>query len=325
MQPETPTHGPDFGIAEVFADAFSAFKARVGTHVAFTAVFVFALVVMSCLVGCVLFVMLGGVFAAMDSDGSAARPALTVVVVVLVYGGLFGAMLLAVSAHQAFTLDVTVRALRGESSDLASGLRAAGAKLLSHVGFALVRFVGDAIVACVLFGAILVNVGADALGRVGDDGTPSPGAMTAQFGELGLFFVLAYVVWIVWIVALRGFIGLVPAAIQAEGRSTAAGIVRGVRLLEGRRMQFIAMRIVWGIGWFVGLCLLYAPMVLIMIIAGNGDDARGLIALLLIPYALFFYFVMFLTYAFDAALEGAFYARLVPKAEPAPSVADVFA
>lgn len=325
MSPETPTHVPDFGIAEVFGDAFDAFKARVGTHVAFTALFIFALVVTSCFIGCGMSVLAGGFTAAMDSGDADTGMAIVMVLVVLVYGVFFAVMLLAMCAHHAFTLDVTVRTLRGEPADLSSGLRAAGTHLLSHFGFAMVRFAGDMIVGCVLFGAVLAIGGLDTLRHLGGDGAPSPEQMVAHFGELALFFALAYVVWIVWIIALRGFIGLAPAAIQSEGRSTADGIARGVRLLEGRRMQFIAMRIVWGIALFVGICLLYTPMVIIMMVAGNGGDARSLLALLVLPYALFFYFAIFLAYAFDSALEAAFYARLVPKSEPTPSVADVFA
>lgn len=325
MRSEPSVDTKDFGIADVFGDAFAAFRQCFGTHVAFTALFMFALVLSSCFFGCGVSALFAGFGAVTAGHGPHGGEFVTELGMLLGYIVFLGVFMLAMTAHQAFTLDVTVRSIRGEPTDLSSGLRASGAHLLSHFGFAVFRVVSDTIVGCVLFGAIVAIGGFDMLRHWDVTRAPSPEAIVERFGALALFFALAYFAWIAWVIALRGFLGLAPAAIQMEGCATVDGVSRGVRLLEGRRMQFIGMRIVWGIAWFVGVCLLYVPMVLIMMVAGDGGDARALLALLILPYALFFYFAMFVTYGFDSALEAAFYARLVPKPEPTPSVADVFA
>ena len=52
----------DFSVGDVFSDAFTSFKDRIGTHIGFNAVFIAGLIGVTCLLGCAMAILLGILF-----------------------------------------------------------------------------------------------------------------------------------------------------------------------------------------------------------------------------------------------------------------------
>jgi hypothetical protein len=312
----------DFTIGDVFSDAFASFKDRVGTHFGFNAVFVAGYIGVSCLFSCVIWILM---FATGAALGNQSNPGAMVGVMgiggLFVYGLLFLIMFAAMGTHHGFTLAVTVADRRNEAVDFSRGMNAVGPRILAHLGQIIVKMGIDWTMGCLLFGAIFGIVGFDTFRSAGPN--PDPMAVFRIFGEFIALIGVAYILWIVWVIAVRGFVGLAACAVQVEGLGPIDGISRSVSLLSGRRMQFIGMRLIWGVAAFVLYLLLYVPLGALGFMNASGGDPNPLFVLIMLPYLAFFGFAMLMMYSFDSVLEGAYFARCVPTSSTT-HVADVF-
>lgn len=320
--PPMQEQSPDFSITDVFSDAFASFRQRIGTHIGFNALFIVTLFASLCLFGCVFGMLLGfsGAAARPSSDPSNMLGAMGVGVLLL-YAVLFVIMFAAMCVHHGFTLAITVKDLRGEQADLGTGMSAVFSRLLSHVGLLFAKMGIDWIVGCVLFGLVFAVGGGS--GMFQNVNPADPTSFIRAFSTIMIYIVLVYFVWIVWVIAVRGFIGLAAGAVQVEELGPIDAIGRSVSLLAGRRLQFIGMRFLWGVTWIFGYLVLYVPMALVIFANASGGEPNPFLTLLLFPYMIFFYFAMFLMYSFDSVLEGAYFARCVPK-HTQTHVAEVF-
>jgi hypothetical protein len=230
--------------------------------------------------------------------------------------------LMATSVHHGFVLAVTVKDLRGEQADLGTGMSAAFSRVLSHIGLLFTKMGIDWIVGCLVFIVIFAVVGQS--GTFEGMNPADPMAFARTFTSMIFYIFLGYGIMFAWVVAVRGFIGLAAGAVQVESLGPIDAIGRSVSLLSGRRLQFIGMRVLWAVTWFFLYLLLAVPIGLLSFVtqSANGQPSPVL-PLLMVPYAIFFYFVMFLLVSFDSVLEGAFFARCVPKRTES-HVAEVF-
>lgn len=320
------SNGPVFSIGDVFSDAFASFRRRFGLHLGFNAIFIALLFVSFCLIGCVLSMFMGvGTAALSNPNDPTAGVGAMGIVLVLVYGVMLLFMLFAMAFHHGFTLDASTKDIRGIHTDLSTSIQGAGERLPAHTGFVLIRMLVDMLPSCLIGCVFAMIIGAGAQGldpaRFGSD----PSAIFRLMGEFIVAFAVAYLLILIWIIVVRGFFGLAAATIQVEGLGPIAAMKRSVELLSGRRLQFIALRVLWAIAAFLIYLLLYAPMFAVIFLAG-GDSGQPnpAIMLILFPYMIAFYFAMFLLYSFDSVLEAAYYARTSPSGGGQADVAQVF-
>jgi len=305
-----------FGISDVLSDAFRSWRQRFTLHLGFNAVFVAVLLTSGCLVGCLFAAGMGTMVQATRESGSGTDAAVMVTVAIL-YLVMLTVFLIAFALHHAFTLEVTGSDLRGELPTFAVAFRRAGGLLHRHVGAAIIRVLIDFSTLCVTGGIVAVVA---ASRSTPDDAADSVAALA---GEFAIVFVLVYVAQIVWVCGVRGFLGLTAVAVQLEGRGVFDAIRRSIDLLYGRRLQFIGLRIVWGLSVLAIIVVAYLPMIGLMLVGHDGTGAT-VFAVLLIPYTLAFYALILMLYSFDSALEAAYHARVVPSNVPAGDIAEVF-
>lgn len=89
--------------------------------------------------------------------------------------------------------------------------------------------------------------------------------------DLG-WIVGAYLVCLAWVIVVRGFVGLSGPCVQSEGLGPLAAIARSTRLLSGRRLQMIGLRLVWGLIAGALYVVTYLPM-LLFVGAGSADGS----------------------------------------------------
>lgn len=315
----------DFSIGDVLTDAFQAFRARLGTHALFNVVYLVFVGTMGCMVtGCLSAIVLGAAaFFSGEADvESVAGPMSAGVLLSYVAG--FLTVLASMTAHQGFTIELTVAQLRARTLELGKGVSAVGARLLGHIGLFLVRLGLDVL----FFGLLVTALGFAVVSTLPDVHTRDVSHALHLLGEAAPAVTLAVVVGALgsfaWALGVRAFFGLAPAALQIEGLSPLAAMRRSAALLEGRRMQLVGLRLLWGATWLFALGVLMIPLFAIVFFAqSNGEPSPGVV-LVVIPYYLFVYFAMYMLWSFDSALEAAFYARTAPPTPIPAEVAEAF-
>ena len=320
--PVVPGDVPRFGVFDVLGDAVGSIRRRFGTFVAFNVVFLIALFFSFCLVGCLLATVMGGATAAFGGRPGGEGATTTFGAIVVVYGLLIVFVLAALAFHQAFAIETGADDLRGGAPTFATGLSRAANRVLAHFGANVVRVFLDSLLFCLTAGvvaAILRGTGFEP-----DPNDPSRGVGTAV-ERYGFVIAGGYLAQLVWVCGVRSFLGMTGPVLQVEGLGVFDAMRRSARLLAGRRLQFIGLRLIWGFAAVAAMILGYLPIVgLVFGTAASGEPPNPAYMFLLIPFALLFYGLMLMLYTFDSVIEAAFHARLAPRNVPGEHVAQVF-
>lgn len=312
----------DFMVGDVLVAAARSMRDRFGTHLGFAMVFLGWMGMIGCVLTAALmvFVLTSMRLDADHLDQQAARLGKVAVV-----GGavLVGGMWVTAAIHRGVSIAVSLGDLRGEEVGLRAGLRAMARRFFTLLGLGGARLGLDAVVGVPIALGLLYLVMQSELGRSAEY------IGTHPFGDIAITgpgFVVGYFVFGAWAAFVRARVGLAPSIAHAESLGPVEAMRRSARLLAGRRVHFVGMRVLWWAAAFVIVLVLYAPLWLLGVMSESvSGAARGFFTLLQLPYLALFTIFVSLVHAFDSSLEAAYYTHLVPREERPKSVAEVFA
>jgi hypothetical protein len=312
---------PGFTVFDVLGDAWRSFRRTWTSHAGWNAGFMAFAVLTTCLLSCVLFGFAGVAGAALGGGGDdEVGGGVAIVIVALIYVGMLVAFFALFALHQGVSVAIAAHDLRGEPVELRECVGEGTARLGALAGAMFGRLAADFVVT-VPVTAIAIGAGVASGGL--DGSPPSPERIQAMTSAMFVALGLGYPVMIVWWLIVRAFLGLSGPAVQVEGLGGFAALRRSVELLAGRRLQLVGLRLLWLV---IGVALYgvtYAPMLALTLVASRAPEL-AILNLVVLPYALLWYYFAMHLYSFDSVLEAAYHAR-VTKGQSREDIADVFA
>ncbi len=301
-----------FTLRDVLVDAIGALRTDWRAHVGWNVMWLCGALVSCC--GCGI--LAAGIGAAIGGTGGGVQDPTapnTILLVLLVYAVLLPLMFAIYAAHQSVTMTLTRARLRGTPMTMGEGI-AAGIKRAPALAMHLiVRTIVEAVPIGGLYAVAFAVVAAAGVMDVEALRNAGPG--------LWAFVGVIYVLVIVLAFGARAFVGLgFPAVVAGSGPIAALG--ESVRLLRGRRWQFIRYRLVVLAAWVLGYATCMGPFFLAS--AASPGSPNPLVALVTLPLVLGFYGLMLVFFVLDAAIEASFHVRVTRPMDVA-AIAETFA
>lgn len=288
-----------FTLREVLGDALDALRSDWRAHVGWNLIWASVVMVSCC--GTMIMVGFAGAMLGISRHGGdpSARLGETSAVLALVYLVLLPLMLALYALHQSVTMTLTHAFCRGTPMSMRAaieqGLRRTPALVAHLLLRTFVEGVPILLVYALCFGIVWGGMGVHA------------SEMMHGGAGVGIVFVLGYVVVLAFALGVRGFLGLGFASV-VDGIGPVAAFGHSVRLLRGRRWQFIRKRLAVLAAWMIAYMTCAGPFFAASF-ATQGHPNPTL-TLLTLPFLLGFYGVMLLLVVADAALEASYHARV---------------
>jgi hypothetical protein len=306
MNEPRPEDVPSFTLAELVTQALAALRADWQAHVVWNIAWVGCAFLGCC--GSVLF-MAGGIAAI--GGYAQADSGMTPAGIAIIYLVMLPMMLVLYCTHQAVTMVLVRARTRGTPLSMSEGTLGGLARAPALAGHVLLRTLSEFLPMSVFWGVIGAIVFAQGTPREPSDFAPA----------LVVAIALAYLALVVTGFAYRAFIGLGFASVVA-GSGPVAAFGESVRLLRGRRMQFVGLRVSVLAAWFLGYLTCMCPFFLsnATVSAGHANPA---LSLLTMPLVFAFYGVALFLLVLDAAVEACFHERLT-RPLSAEAIAETF-